>query len=95
MTEKEFIDTYNNFKESFPNLKNSFLLVDTGKALHVAGEGDALELIKSLIQLCNNNDSFFSMFLTVGEYLRSSLSNQQIKSLTKLNLEKFTKENSN
>jgi len=95
MTEKEFIKLYNEFKLKFPKLNNSFVLLDTGKELHTASEGNALEVIKSIVELSNNNEVFFSIFLTVGEYLRTTLDNNQIQSLTRINLEKFTRENSN
>ena len=95
MTEKEFIKLYNEFKLKFPKLNNSFVLLDTGKELHTASEGNALEVIKSIVELSNNNEVFFSIFLTVGEYLSSTLDNKQIQGLTRINLEKFTRENSN
>lgn len=95
MTQKEFTQAYLEFRKKFPNFKNSFVLIDTSAELHNASEGDALEVIKCMIELANKNPLFHAVFLTVGEFLRSDLSASEINSLTKLHLEKVTRENAN
>jgi hypothetical protein len=95
MTEKDFTQAYQEFKSKFPNFKNSFVLIDTSEELHNASEGDALEVIKCMIELSEKNPIIYAVILTAGEYLRSELSASDINNLTRVHLERFTKERVN
>jgi hypothetical protein len=95
MTEKQFTKAYQEFKDKFPNFKNSFVLVDTSDELHNASEGDAIEVIKCMIELSMKNPLIHAIMLTTGEYLRSELSASEINTLTKAHLERVTKESVN
>jgi hypothetical protein len=95
MTQREFTKAYVEFKIKFPDFKNSFVLMDTKNEIHNATEGDAIQLIQAMIEVSSNNPMMYAVFLTVGEYLRSTLSQKEIQGLTKIHLEKLTKENVN
>jgi hypothetical protein len=95
MTEKQFVKAYEEFKSNFPDFKNSFILVETTNELHNASEGDAIQVIKCMIDLADKNPLIHAIILTVGEYLRSELSASEINSLTRLHLERVTKDSVN
>lgn len=92
MTQKEFVQAYKEFKIKFPDFKNSFIIVETTNELHNASEGDAIEVIKCMIDLGNKNKLIHAILLTTGEYLRSELSASEINSLTRAHLERVTKD---
>lgn len=95
MADKKFLQAYMELKDKFPDFKNSFVIIDTKKELHNAFEGDALELIQSLCHIANDDRVMFAVLLTVGEYLRSKLDQDEINGLTKLHLKRMINENIN
>jgi hypothetical protein len=95
MTEKQFVKAYEEFKSKFPDFKNSFIIVETSNELHNASEGDAIQVIKCMIDLADKNPIVHAILLTTGEYLRSELSASEINSLTKAHLERVTKDSVN
>lgn len=95
MTNKEFHKAYMELKDKFPDFKNSLVIIDTKKELHNATEGDAIELIQALAHIANDDRVMFAVLLTVGEYLRSKLDQDEINGLTKLHLKRMINENIN
>jgi hypothetical protein len=95
MDEKQFTLETKLYKAKFKNLKSSIILTDADGELYTAVQGNPLHIIKTLVELAESDPYFMSVFLTVGEYLRTKLSKEQRHGLAKINLKKSLDENAN
>ncbi len=95
MKNKEFHAILKDFKYKFPNLQNSIIFMESNGDIYSALEGDVIGTIRTLIDSAKSDPLQFSILLTVGEVLRSELTEDKIKSLTKIHLQKSLEKNVN
>jgi hypothetical protein len=91
MTNVEF----KNAVREFQKLENSVIIVENNRDVHASMQGDIIGTISALVDAAYNDEIQFSILLTFGEVLRSSLAPEAISSLTKVNLKKQLEKNVN
>jgi len=95
MKNKEFEQACKEFKQKFPKLQNSVIFIENDDDIHSALEGDIIGTIRTLVDSANADSLQFSILLSVGEMLRSKLSEDKINGLTKMHLKKSLEKNVN
>ena len=95
MTENQFKEETKLFKDKFKNLKTSIILTDADGEFYTAVQGNPIHVIKNLVELAVSDPYFMSIFLSVGEFLRTELSSKQINGLTKIQLKNSLGKNAN
>jgi isocitrate dehydrogenase len=95
MTNKQFEQACNEFKQKFPKLQNIVIFIENDGDIYSSLEGDVIGTIRTLIDSARADHLQYSIFLTVGEMLRKDLSEEAIQSLTKLHLKQSLEKNVN
>lgn len=95
MNKNQFKEETKLFKEKFKNIKTSIIISHADGELNTAAEGNPLYIIKTLVELSMNDPYYMSIFLSVGEFLRYTLSSEQINGLTRLSLKKALENKNN
>jgi hypothetical protein len=95
MTENQFKEETKLYKAKFKNIETSIILTEADGEVYTAIQGNPLNIIKNLVELAESDSYFKSIFLTIGEFLRTELSSEQVHSLTKLHLKKSLEKNNN
>jgi hypothetical protein len=95
MTNKQFEQACNEFKQKFPKLQNSVIFIENDGDVYSSLEGDVIGTIRTMVDSATNDPLQFSILLTVGEMLRNELTEDKIKALTKMHLQKSLEKNVN
>ena len=89
MGNAEFTKLWNDICAKFPQLEGAYMIVVNDGDIHQATKGDVLTIMKAIIECGMEDDIIMSIFITIGEMLKSKIGDKDFESnLRKLFLEK-------
>ena len=96
MTNQEFTKLWREITSKFPELEGAYMMVVNNGDIHQATNGSVVEIIKAIVECGMNDRVIMSIFVTIGEMLKSKVGDEQFdKDIRKLFLEKKLENSSN
>lgn len=95
MKQSEFKNLVDDINSKFKTLNSSIIVIEDKSGLYTCMNGNPIDLIKILIDMAQNSPIHMSILLSVGEFLRKDFSDEEVRGLSKIHLEKAIKNSSN